>query len=286
MPFTPRTPRIYSNFEDIRKEIENDSIKVLFKYRDWRDDYHKNILLENEIWLANPNEFNDVFDVHIPLKFDYSEIEDPRFLEKIKFHLSLRIGFDVNSRDCCIRSENLLDQIRLDPKWFEKNSHALREDPEYNSIGIFSTSRTCLENTMWGHYANSHKGFCIGLKYPGLVQTLNALAQPVHYVEENLKFSLLNDNPFMNSLLFIKQDKWESEAEYRFATLGIKSDSQRLIKFNPSIVNNVIFGYKMPQHFQDEIITILRVKYSSKPLLYKTKVDPTSYNLSLDKISY
>ena len=286
MVFKPRTPRIYEDFNEIRDEVLNSDIKVLYKYRDWEKDYHKRMLTENEIWFSNPNEFNDIFDVHIPFEFDYSEIEDPLFLEKIKLNFSTTQGIDVTSRECEVRSENLLDQIRADPKWFENNKYALRKDPEINSVGVFSTSLDWDKNKMWAHYSNSHRGFCLGFPYPGLMAGLEAMAQPVHYIKEKLKFSFLKYNPFMDEFFFIKEAQWEDEREYRFVTLGIRNDSQRAVKFDPAILHHVIFGYKMPQSYREEIIEILKTNYKSKPRLYITKVDATSYDLTLERLNY
>ena len=38
----------------------------VYKYREWRNGSHKNLLLYNELYLASPKDFNDPFDCRIP----------------------------------------------------------------------------------------------------------------------------------------------------------------------------------------------------------------------------
>lgn len=50
--------------------------EIVYKYRDWNNPFHKNILLHNEIYLASPKDFNDPFDCRIPMNFqNMSEIK-------------------------------------------------------------------------------------------------------------------------------------------------------------------------------------------------------------------
>ena len=43
--------------------------KIVYKYRDWSNPFHKRILLGNEIYLTPPNKFNDPFDCRINQNF-------------------------------------------------------------------------------------------------------------------------------------------------------------------------------------------------------------------------
>ncbi|MFM2376620.1 MAG: hypothetical protein RLZZ165_1717, partial [Bacteroidota bacterium] len=42
---------------------------IVYKYRNWKDDNHKNWLKNNEIYLSSPGLFNDPFDCRIPPNF-------------------------------------------------------------------------------------------------------------------------------------------------------------------------------------------------------------------------
>jgi len=43
---------------------------ILYKYRDWEDDYHKRMLTEDEIFFASSEDFNDPFDCAVPIRYD------------------------------------------------------------------------------------------------------------------------------------------------------------------------------------------------------------------------
>ena len=38
---------------------------VLYKYREWKNPWHKNILLTNSIYAPSPNEFEDEYDCNL-----------------------------------------------------------------------------------------------------------------------------------------------------------------------------------------------------------------------------
>jgi hypothetical protein len=40
--------------------------KIIYKYRNWSDKHHKNVLKKNELYMSSPEEFNDPFDCRIP----------------------------------------------------------------------------------------------------------------------------------------------------------------------------------------------------------------------------
>lgn len=39
---------------------------ILYKYRDWDNVYHKNILQDNSIYFASPKSFEDIYDCNVP----------------------------------------------------------------------------------------------------------------------------------------------------------------------------------------------------------------------------
>ena len=50
--------------------------KILYKYRDWRNKYHRNLITKQEIYFPKPSEFNDPFDGNIPVRWDLMTYED------------------------------------------------------------------------------------------------------------------------------------------------------------------------------------------------------------------
>src|SRR5437762_935552 len=42
---------------------------IVYKYRNWSEDNHKNVLYKNQLFLTSPKDFNDPFDCRIPQNF-------------------------------------------------------------------------------------------------------------------------------------------------------------------------------------------------------------------------
>ena len=74
--------------------------QILYKYRDWDNDYHRQLLTRQTIYLSKPYDFNDPFDGRIPVRWDLMTEQDKydKNLEVIKiwhkdkpdhFHIAL-----------------------------------------------------------------------------------------------------------------------------------------------------------------------------------------------------
>src|SRR5690606_27455610 len=52
---------------------------TIYKYRNFTDNNHKNVLLKNELYLSSPNSFNDPFDCKIPPNLKLLDTEEKRW---------------------------------------------------------------------------------------------------------------------------------------------------------------------------------------------------------------
>jgi hypothetical protein len=87
-------------------------------------------------------------------------------------------------------------------------------------------SRTWTNPVIWSHYADSHRGLCLGFDVP------DAFAKPIEYVSvrppfpNNLQQMTLSDKlAVMNRLLFVKFDNWRYENEIRL-TVRLDADCE------------------------------------------------------------
>ncbi len=55
----------YDKFEEVEKDIIEKAPPIIYKYRNWKDDYHKNLLIKKELFMAPPSWLNDPFDCRI-----------------------------------------------------------------------------------------------------------------------------------------------------------------------------------------------------------------------------
>lgn len=75
--------------------------------------------------------------------------------------------------------------------------------------GILCFSKTWKNPVLWGHYADKHKGICLGFEVP------RAVLEKVDYVDFRFPRPKVLDEIFMKKLLFTKFAHWQYEQEYR-----------------------------------------------------------------------
>ncbi|OEC87342.1 MULTISPECIES: DUF2971 domain-containing protein [Methanobacterium] len=153
----------------------------LYKYGKF-DGKSLNSLENDEIWLSNPQYFNDPFDcaytvpkklltneyIKQNLEIALSGLEDYTFTEeeKDKLKTSETIIYDIELM--CLEKDDPENKITPDErakiaKEMEKSSEEGYIDVSELRKGIFITcfSETNKSILMWSHYANDHQGFCV-----------------------------------------------------------------------------------------------------------------------------
>ena len=132
--------------------------EYVYKYVTWENEYHKKILLENEIFFSSARKFNDPFDSTVPLRYDFGNDEQifDLYLEHIR-HDHPNLTEDEVKR--VARNELRNNDIR-NPERIQYNINVQR-DFAASRFGIFSVSTKKDNILLWAHYSNSHKGICI-----------------------------------------------------------------------------------------------------------------------------
>jgi hypothetical protein len=89
--------------------------------------------------------------------------------------------------------------------------------------GVLCLSEDKADVLQWAHYADRHKGICLGFDVSGSEGKFGR----VHYVAERFPFPKLPDEPFAWKLLSTKSKAWEYEKEWRvFLRLNDKTWNQ------------------------------------------------------------
>ena len=78
--------------------------------------------------------------------------------------------------------------------------------------GILCFSKTWRNPVLWSHYADKHRGLCLGF------EVSDAILGKVEYVESRLHVPSKIDEEFIERILFTKFKHWEYEQEYRVYT--------------------------------------------------------------------
>lgn len=134
--------------------------EVLFKYQTFTPASIGN-LGSRQIWFSRPARFNDPFDCAI--RVDRGPISDRDF-ERLYLHL--RIGSD----DPSAFDAHYAPSGSLNPAFREHIHKGLdtafeeRKRTMLDSRGVCCFSETSDDILMWSHYADNHKGFCLGFK--------------------------------------------------------------------------------------------------------------------------
>lgn len=259
---------------------------IVYKYRT-NNNYALNILTKGELWFSDPKDFNDPFDC----KMEYTIENERRTLEEI-----------------CLRH----GAPKLTSKYTDEQLHVLLQKSleEESLLRVLSLSEDELNILMWSHYADYHKGFCIGIKTYKYNNTdcikiesgqikekividieKNLLPLiPVHYSDTMPKardLSLSKDDiDSIKNFITWKSSLWSYEKEQRILLWSDILLKQNVpIKINKKEISEIIFGVRMPKDLKDNIIHIAS-DYEVKPKIYQCEYVKGKYAITKKEISY
>jgi hypothetical protein len=246
---------------------------VLYKFRGI-DINGLRILIDREIWFALPDKLNDPLDCQLPIQ---STLEEA-------------IQAETPERQEILRELASLENEKRSARQ-RMPMHKALEDL-ISGIGVFSLSRNAYDMLLWSHYANDHKGFCIGFRksYFDDLRRSHATtgllgADDVRYsashlpalreiwrtaAEEIIQLRKSKTDPeegfftdFMDryrlailpSVLLTKSEAWKYEEEYRVVMNVSKS-----VAFPTTAIVEIVFGARTPARDEATIRNLLRAK--------------------------
>lgn len=131
--------------------------------------------------------------------------------------------------------------------------------------GIYSLSKKANSVLMWSHYANNHKGICIGFDLTELLNTKEFnLNSDVEYDDYYPVFNLTeapDELEQAKKLTRFKASDWQYEEEYRLVKIfwpDIPHDENRLITLPPSCIKEVICGLHIEDTHFNEIAKLCK----------------------------
>lgn len=225
-----------------------DSGNLLYKYYPYNE-YLLEMLFTKKLWYSKPAAFNDPFDCH--LNFDPLIPED-RYEKCLRWQLK--------------RERRSQSQIDEDIRKLISETGIVNEDARrvideiaastldvIKSIGVLCLTETDIDVTMWAHYADNHKGLCLGFLISEEVRP-----EKVTYVAEApiVNFSeLLDDKSDDNQYkwIFSKHHDWRNEKEWRI----VVPQGNQLWPI-PGRIRTVTFGLRMDEGRREVIKQILK----------------------------
>lgn len=235
--------------------------RILFKYRKFNKGCLE-LFLNRELWFAAPDSLNDPFEG----QSSFSEVLDAVWAI-YPFPHSIRSSY-----------HNELEK-------------------QLANTGICSFSKARKNQLMWAHYADEHKGLCIGFK-EHLLRSQSQYLYPidVNYQDEYPfqeiieRFNYYKQFPGHNTLQSIagdilysvlgtKYSSWQYERERRLVT--VKSQA---IKFEHQAINSITLGLKMLERDKQTLKLLLSGPEWQHVKWFQAVKSKTKYALDFERI--
>lgn len=244
-------------------EMNNSLPKVLYKYRDWNNPLHKNILMDNKLYFASPKNFEDEYDCNVPMKYPSEKEWYNYLLCKVKRD---NPNWSRGERRDYARKES--KKMTLDLKaYFEKTKE------KFNDIfGVLSMTIDCDNEKMWSKYACDNQGLCIGFDTKLLVNCGSGVGN-INYVKDlpiiNFIENSIEEKHIINILH--KKEKWSFEKECRIYKqwLDGATENDRNVSLPNNCIVEIILGNNMSAESKEEVRLIAKEKYPNAKIIEK-----------------
>lgn len=222
---------------------------LVYKYRSGTENDIK-ALENNQYWSSSIEQLNDPCEA----------ITDTKKVKKFLNYIGQKVGAKTKE-DYDLINDNTDEVLSMD-----------------NKMGIYSLSKTPLDELLWAHYANSHKGFCIEYDLEILLKNdggNHVHSFPVLYSNKPPKIGFWDiikneKNSMIKKFAFHKSKRWEYEQEHRIVTSKIGLNS-----YNPKALKSIYFGLKISQSDKNQIINLLQSRGIS---FYQIELEKNSYS--------
>lgn len=255
---------------------------TVYKFRDWTNNYHKKIL-DGEIFFSSPLDFNDPFDCNISI--DYSNLQNNHELQ-LKFFNSFvdRHNKNFTHQQKLAEVNRLITEGRFnDPVWIEWQAKTTRRQLGQD-LGVFCLTRSKDNILLWSHYANSHRGFCVGFEskqlfYECLQQGIKG-GDVVYSIEYPIINPLMDLFEQIINQTYIKSHFWFYEQEYRLSKLYSVG---KIFHISKSCFKEITLGCEISNAHRQEIVEFFKNEFPKIPI-YQAVTIRNKFELTFEQI--
>ncbi len=258
--------------EEIIQIAQPYKVTYLYKYRSFQDRGLERVFSHQEIYLANPTQFNDPFDCRPILRASSDTNVRIKFLSSV---VQSRFP-DASPQEHLFRIQEGLSRTDA----FERENLEEIYIQTIKPYGIYSLSEINNDILMWSHYANAHTGICLEFDSQ-IEETFFGEALKVHYQE---------DIPVVDPMLFEKDDQflkaiavksshWDYEHERRVLKTKEEGGSGIHI-FETPLLTGVILGVNIRREDEDLIINWID-HYLTPVHIYRAVINKNHYSLDI-----
>lgn len=264
----------------IRRITDEPIPPILYKYRDWTNKFHRNLITHQEIYLPKPSEFNDPFDGNIPIRWDLMTYEECYELNLAFINI---LNKDKDQKKAREHAKKVTDEKSLwHPEKLKKESP--EQIREWDTIiGLYSLSKVNDNILMWSHYSLNHTGFVVGFNTESLINDYDfEHLEPVNYQEEypTIKGTDNHSEQF-HKKFFHKSLLWDYEKEWRLSKNHIK---KRLIKIKKETINQIIIGCCADGKQTDDIKRKTRKYLLPSTKIFKAEKGEDKFEITINEI--
>jgi hypothetical protein len=219
---------------------------VIYKYHS--AEIIKKILESTNVWFRLPSTFNDPFEFNLDL---------------IDLSLTMK---EYKKRQ--LRTPELLNENIVTYK------KAMGEvlNNQRNTALVFCTAKSCINPLMWSHYADGHKGICLGLRMPHIydindIETM--FTDHVRYTDEIVPKRYFGEDEMQDAIMnwiFTKSSIWKYEEEVRTFIPNLERKIRTYdncyapVGLSREQICEIYYGVLTPQNEIDEIEKIISDK--------------------------
>jgi hypothetical protein len=246
--------------------IERHPPPILWKYRPWNI-HTRSMITGGELWFATVAELNDPFEFRWQDKFPTDPREQRRFSNALRdMHFP---GEDKTKRKAILEIfwRQVRDMAAVSPDGIVPSSATKPQ-------GVFCLSEVCNDVLMWSHYADRHRGICVGIRTDRIPASRFAKVQycddiPVldcwEYVKSNV-------DRFVK-LSLAKATRWQYEKEWR----TVHEPGKHLAR---GCVDRIIIGACATDEMKKDVHQAIR-ESGCKIKVIEAKLSPTAYALEI-----
>lgn len=226
----------------------------------------KSVIADKQLYFTTCDKLNDPFDM-IESLVDYKMNKD-----EIKKMVLMKNPF--------ISKKDLKEHVNI---YFSQPGQLYEMHKREWDNGRLKTGVCCFSESpniplMWSHYADSHKGVCLGFDIEPFPEgdTNKALIQPVNYLDKLVPVRVGADNgQAVGHWFFTKSKDWSYEKEVR-AVFAYKTG---LVSFATECLKEVYFGCRVPDEDIQKITSLLDENNYCNVKCFKMELDNDTLNV-------
>jgi len=252
-----------------------DDPQWLYKYRAFgaAHEHLQDILINNRLWAGTAQGFNDPFDC-MPV-VDTSGTRD-EMIRWAKDRANRWLPGDSRQ----VKRQRVRELVEILRKGGLGTDPANQGGADawrttMNDFGVLSLTEDPTNILMWGHYGDSHKGYCLRFDPK---KGIFRYAHKVAYSQDRPVFRVFDpdrDN-LAERCLLRKADIWSYEREWRF----ISFRKVGLVEFPPDALTGIILGANVSAADCEKVFELVEKRPGELEVL-QTKLDPKRFVMNL-----